>query len=255
MGMDDRVSYFLKKELKPTMRVFFLGLPTIIDSGRNMCRDFFDEVDWESCDISQDAENNYSVAISDLDLPHKYDLVVDNGTLQHIIDPLNTIYKLLEIANESAKILHFIPFSGYHGFGYYQFSPELFLTLQDQGLISEVEIVLYDEVNNRFYFQINLSEAREFQYSFGRKLHMYIKYSKGIAVDISQIRRGFQQQQFCAKQGRLIDVSFMVKKRFYFKRLLTLGNDIFHLVFYRVTGRPYMGNRRDKNIRVLPFEW
>lgn len=255
MGMDDRMAYFLKKELEPNQRVFFLGLPTVIDSGRNHCLGFFDEVDWESCDISQDAENNYKVAVSDLDIPHEYDLVIDNGTLQHIIDPLNTIYKLWGLANESAKILHFIPFSGYQGFGYYQFSPELFLALEDQGLISELEIFLYDEVNNRFYFHVNLKEAREFQYGFGRKLHMYVKYSKGNWVDISQIRRGYQEQQFCGVQKRLIDVSFMVKKRFYFKRLLTIGNDIFHLVFYRITGRPYTGNRRDKNIRVVPFEW
>jgi len=61
--------------------------------------------------------------------PRRYDTVVDAGTLEHIFDVRQALANVAALCVPGGQILHVLPANNQNGHGFWQFSPELFLSL------------------------------------------------------------------------------------------------------------------------------
>lgn len=57
-----------------------------------------------------------------------YDTVLDFGCTEHIFDVAQSFRNIIAMCKPGGRILHVVPANGYCGHGFYQFSPELFLS-------------------------------------------------------------------------------------------------------------------------------
>lgn len=242
MGLDDRTFLFTKRLFSPEKRILFLGYPTVFQYDEsNRFAAVLKNCNWESCDISQNASQNYAVDILDFD-KNGYDLVIDHGTLQHIIDPIGALRKLLAAAAIQGEVCHILPFSGFQGFGYWQFSPELFTTLQRLGIIDNLRIFIVDDNNSRTYFEPNL-DLLDFRLRLGRETRLFIYYRK--LEHLGELRNVYQEDRFSTAQH---DVVKLTKFKTYktnniFAEILISFKDLIYWSVLKVFARPIWYSR------------
>ena len=237
MGLDDTTYYFSKKFFTPEKKTLFLGYPTLVRYQKNNFDKILNSIDWESCDISQTASKNHKVDICEFDKVECYDLLIDHGTLQHIIDPISALKNLIRAVRKNGEVIHVIPFSGFNGFGFWQFSPELFLCLESKNIIKDLKISIFDDFNRQYYVQLDLRK-KNFRLRIGRETRMFVQYRK--VQDFHNLLGVFQEDMFSNQQ---VDVINVMKNISWKKRLastnvaLAIKDLIFH-TYLRVFKRP-----------------
>ncbi len=257
MGIDDKSSYFIRKKIACSDRIFFLGYPTITNFGGNELPFLLRDWEWESCDISQNKKNNTRCSISDYPIDKKFDIIIDHGTLQHIIDPLNAILKLHQLTHCDSSVLHFIPYNGHPGFGYYQFSPEIFSTLEDLELIKDLKFLIYDENNHKYFFMID-KKIKKFRFVFGRQLMLHVEYKVNHEIQddkrsIDLIRRHFQEKMFSSEQVDYLNLS--LGRCFNSTKIIrSTLIDILDLVVYRVVQKPLKFRADNLNVTACRYD-
>jgi hypothetical protein len=72
-----------------------------------------------------------------------FDTILDGGTLEHIFNVPQALANVSGICADGGRILHVLPANNQCGHGFWQFSPELFLTLySDANGYEETEVFL-----------------------------------------------------------------------------------------------------------------
>lgn len=242
MGLDDRTFLFTKRLFAPEKRILFLGYPTVFQYDEsNRFAEVLEKCNWESCDISQNTSRNHAIDILDFD-KSGYDLIIDHGTLQHIIDPIGALRKLLATVAIQGEVCHILPFSGFQGFGYWQFSPELFTTLQRLGVIEDLKIFIVDDNNSRTYFEPNL-DVFDFRLRLGRETRMFIYYRK--IEQLGELRNVYQEDRFSTVQDDV--VKFTKLKSYKANNILAdifiSFKDLIYWSFLRIFARPIWSSR------------
>lgn len=105
--------------------------------------------------------SNYEHAtfIHDMNTPmppgmhNQYDTVIDAGSLEHIFDVSQALKNCSQLLKKGGQIIHILPANNFCGHGFWQFSPELFLSLYTEGNgYEDLQIFLVDLTNpNRWY--------------------------------------------------------------------------------------------------------
>ena len=80
------------------------------------------------------AEYEQATIIHDMNLPFKkshskFKTLIDFGTLEHVFHVPQALSNMWELCEEQAQILHVLPSNNFCGHGFWQFSPELFLSM------------------------------------------------------------------------------------------------------------------------------
>ena len=58
----------------------------------------------------------------------QFDTILDVGTLEHIFNIPQALMNISNLCQKDGQIIHHLPADGFSGHGFYQFSPELFLS-------------------------------------------------------------------------------------------------------------------------------
>jgi len=104
--------------------------------------DSLDYSDYECASIIHDLN-------SPIDNQKKFHTVVDLGTLEHVFDIKTSISNIIKLVENDGLIIHVLPANNYSGHGFYQFSPELFLSLyKEKNGFCDTQVLLA-EMNQR----------------------------------------------------------------------------------------------------------
>jgi hypothetical protein len=87
---------------------------------------------------------------------HQYDTVIDGGCLEHVYQIPQALKNLSLLCKEMSQIIHILPANNACGHGFWQFSPELFLSLYSEknGFIN-TEIFLTDFIDFKYWYKVN----------------------------------------------------------------------------------------------------
>src|SRR5574340_331466 len=90
---------------------------------------------------------------------HKYDTVIDFGSLEHIFNLPQALKNLSTMCHDGGVILHVLPANNWCGHGFWQFSPELFYSLysEDNGY-AETEVFFSDLNDNKHWYKVKKPE-------------------------------------------------------------------------------------------------
>jgi hypothetical protein len=237
MGLDDTTYYFSKEIFSPVKKTLFLGYPTIIKYKNNGFDRILNEIVWESCDITQNNSQNHKVDICEFDKKEFYDLLVDHGTLQHIIDPISGLKNFIRSVKKDGEVIHVIPFSGFNGFGFWQFSPELFVCLERKNIIKDLKIYVFDDFNRNFYVELDLDKS-DFRLRLGRETRMFVSYNK--RCDFENLIGAFQEEMFSNTQDDVINV---LENRSFFQKIIFSGiaitiKDLIFYTYLKIVKKP-----------------
>lgn len=92
----------------------------------------------------------------------QFDTVIDGGSLEHIFDVRASLANVAAICATGGQILHIVPANNFMGHGFYQFSPELFLSLytRDRGF-TETSVFLADLASPRRWWRVRSPDTLE----------------------------------------------------------------------------------------------
>jgi hypothetical protein len=101
--------------------------------------------------------NSYEAAtvVHDLNCPlpdhlhGKYTLVFDGGALEHVFNVAVAFQNVLRLATRGGRIVSLTPCNNLMGHGFYQFSPELFFRVFNNGETSAINYLLLYHANGR----------------------------------------------------------------------------------------------------------
>ena len=90
-----------------------------------------------------------------LDLYGEFDTVIDGGSLEHIFNVPQALRNLSNLCRIGGQIIHILPSNNFCGHGFWQFSPELFISLYStEHGYGETEVFLADLSNSDKWFQV-----------------------------------------------------------------------------------------------------
>lgn len=113
------------------------GVPDDYDYGRyceNLLKDWFGATSVDSIDVSEYEgatvlhDMNYEVPPT---LWERYDAIIDFGTTEHIFNAPTALRNCSLMCKPGGVLIHVLPGNNQCGHGFWQFSPELFLSLYD----------------------------------------------------------------------------------------------------------------------------
>ena len=95
-------------------------------------------------------------------LMNYYDTVIDVGTSQYIFDIKNLYKNIINLTKVGGQIIHVLPANNFCGFGFFQFSPEFYLSLYSEknGFIN-TEIFIAELTNLRSWFKVKKFDDHE----------------------------------------------------------------------------------------------
>ncbi len=99
--------------------------------------------DFEHADIVHDL----NVPIDD-SLKHKFDTVIDGGTLEHVFNFPQAIKNCMHMLMTGGHFISITPTNNFMGHGFYQFSPELFYRVLSEENGFHIKKMIFCEVNN-----------------------------------------------------------------------------------------------------------
>ena len=179
MGLDKTAIKFIASQyqVKPFHNVLTLGRQDILLSGERieavlkgagiritetlphtlddiaLFRCFNANVD--SLDVS-DYEGAKIIADLNKPLPEelhgKYDLVIDGGTMEHILDVKQVLDNIVLALLPGGRVMHLSPTSNFIGHGFYSFSPELFYHYYGMNLFINRRAYIYEYGNKPRYY-------------------------------------------------------------------------------------------------------
>lgn len=99
--------------------------------------DSIDYSDYEGCTITHDMNIPISKDIN------KYDTIFDGGSLEHIFNINQALKNISTLCKPGGQIIHSLPANNQCGHGFWQFSPELFLSLySEENGYSDTEVYI-----------------------------------------------------------------------------------------------------------------
>jgi hypothetical protein len=117
--------------------------------------DSYDNSDYENATHIQDFNKLF-------DLHEEYDTVIDLGVLEHLFNVPNALLNISKLCIIGGKIIHILPANNFCGHGFWQFSPELFLSLYSKkNGYDNTEIFLADLKDNLHWYKVKTLPAGE----------------------------------------------------------------------------------------------
>lgn len=96
------------------------------------------------------------------ELHQQYDTVIDFGCSEHIFDVAQVFKNTTDICKIGGRILHILPADNFCGHGFYQFTPEFFLSIySNKNGYKDTEIFLSDLYNYKEWHKVNKPESGE----------------------------------------------------------------------------------------------
>jgi hypothetical protein len=131
------------------------------------CEDFlkaeFGAINVDSFDKS---EYEQATHIADLNEPltiePSYDTIIDGGTLEHIFNVPQALESVSKMCALGGQILHVLPANNLCGHGFWQFSPDLFLSLYSNANgYDETQVFLADVSNEQEWYEVRKPQNGE----------------------------------------------------------------------------------------------
>jgi hypothetical protein len=92
-----------------------------------------------------------------------YETILNGGFLEHIFNVPQALENMSNLCAVGGQILHVLPANNLCGHGFYQFAPELFLTLySEQNGYSDTQVFLADVANEEEWFEVREPSKGEF---------------------------------------------------------------------------------------------
>lgn len=106
--------------------------------------------------------SNYENAtfISDMNKPltshfGEFDTVIDAGTSEHVYNAPQALRNISDLCVEGGQILHILPANNFCGHGFWQFSPELFLSLYSEANgYADTEIFIAELRRENIWYEV-----------------------------------------------------------------------------------------------------
>jgi len=137
----------------------FLGPQAKLDHGQ-FCEEFLKSelgaVSVESFDYSK---YEGATHIFDFNQPvvHEttYDTILNGGFLEHVFNVPQALQNISDLCAVGGQILHVLPANNLCGHGFFQFAPELFLSLySERNGFAETQVFLADVANEKEWFEV-----------------------------------------------------------------------------------------------------
>jgi len=116
--------------------------PLIEYIGATNCQSM-DFSDFENANIVHDLNEPIEDA-----LKHKFDTVIDGGTLEHVFNFPQAIKNCMEMIKIGGHFISVTPTNNFMGHGFYQFSPELFYRVLSEENGFRIKKIIFCELNN-----------------------------------------------------------------------------------------------------------
>jgi len=115
-------------------------------------------------------------------LSRTFDTVIDGGTTEHIFNFPQAIKNIVKLTSIGGQIIHMLPANNFCGHGFYQFSPELFLTLysHENGFIN-TEIFIVLPAKKKWYRVVAPKSGDRINVSFDTEACIFVRTIKNSA--------------------------------------------------------------------------
>jgi hypothetical protein len=131
----------------------------------DMLRDNFGAISVESIDNSnyENATHVFDLnKIIDNKILKEYDTIIDFGCTEHIYNISNALENITNLCKIEGQILHIVPANNMCGHGFWQFSPELFLSLYSiKNGYKNTEIYLNNDSDFKIWYKVKEPEKGE----------------------------------------------------------------------------------------------
>lgn len=107
------------------------------------------------------------------ELHHKFNLVIDGGTIEHIFDVRQVMENILRMCNQDGWVVHITPSSNYIDHGFYSFSPCFFYDFYRANGFDNFTCYVLQAEPQDFYAKCSLVE-----YSYGMDLSSFVDPTK-----------------------------------------------------------------------------
>ena len=138
--------------------------------------DSLDRSNYEGATIQHDL--NFPVPDA---LKARYDTLIDAGTVEHVFDVRVALQNCFDLVREGGQLLHILPANNYCGHGFFQFSPELFLSLYSkQNGFEDTQVYLARHSDNNSHFLVKHPErGQRINIYSSERIYMMIRAVKG----------------------------------------------------------------------------
>lgn len=174
-------------------------------------------------DLNEPLNNKYN---------HKYDIVLDSGTLEHVFNFPEAIKTCMSLVKEQGCFIGIYPCNNFFGHGFYQFSSELFYRVfsKENGFEIIDVIVFIDKPDTCFYSIPDTSnEYQRVEFHNNQPTYIYVLAKRKRMIDLFNLNPlQMDYSQIKWKEKRNIKVKAKAKKvtrNFiprYFKNLVKL---------------------------------
>lgn len=127
------------------------------------------------------------------ELHKKYDTVIDFGCSEHIFDVAQVFKNTADICKVGGRILHILPADNFCGHGFYQFTPEFFISIySNENGYGDTEIFLSDLYSYKEWYKVNRPRSGE-RINIRTKNETYILVT---TTKISEVKLKAQQSDY-----------------------------------------------------------
>lgn len=141
--------------------------PRYRDQKMVSCVYFANLIGFEVADVVDIDERGFVNIRHDLNEPgletaagHRYDVIFDGGTLEHIFSTAGALRNIGECTNVGGVVIHLIPMNNFINHGFYQISPTLFFDYYGWNKWEVLMAFYLTEVDNQLH--VYKANAREF---------------------------------------------------------------------------------------------
>lgn len=97
-----------------------------------------------------------------VELGQQFDTIADFGTLEHVFNVAEAVKNAARLCRVGGRVMHVAPSSGFCGHGFYQFSPEFFLSLySERNGFSDTRVYVTNVADHRFWYRVSAPPAGE----------------------------------------------------------------------------------------------
>jgi hypothetical protein len=169
------------------------------------------------------------------ELKEKYDIVLDGGSLEHIFNFPVAIKQCMEMLKINGHYFGMTPFNNFAGHGFYQFSPELFLSIfSSENGFEILDIILYEEDGvNSWYKILNPKTCYRgitFQNKVPTLLLILAEKKEAKAIFSIYPQQQIYQEAWSSESKQILMQDNQSLKQFVFKWLSRLPSRVFRLV-------------------------
>lgn len=131
----------------------FIGKPDFVGTFCSKASDllsFCPNISFMDLDGSKDSiPQNMNLPLNSYYDTKNYDLVVDNGTMEHVFNVQQFLFNSSKLVKKNGFIIHINPLSGFINHGFYQVSPTLYKDFYASNGFSCISFVILGQVKQR----------------------------------------------------------------------------------------------------------